>query len=101
MPAVIDSSPECVNQTEGYVEDFEGDVDEVDFILQADYADCAGIMTFGPGTVYGESGAETSYYILTWIGIAFMVVALIAWIVFENRHLLAYAAGRVRGGRGG
>jgi hypothetical protein len=89
MPAVIDSSPSCVNETEGYVEDFEGDVDEVDFILQADYVDCAGFMTFGPGSTYGEggAGAETAYMVLTWIGIVFMVAALVAFVYFEYRRL--------------
>jgi hypothetical protein len=89
MPAVIDSSPSCVNQTEGYVEDFEGDVDEIDFVLQADYVDCAGFMSFGPGSTYGTEGvgAETAYMVLTWIGIVFMVVALIAFVYFEYRRL--------------
>ena len=36
--------------------------------------------------------------VLTWIGIVFMVVALIAWIVYENRRLVTYADARVRGG---
>ena len=31
--------------------------------------------------------------VLTWVGIVFMVVALIAWIVYENRRLIAYALG--------
>ena len=35
--------------------------------------------------------------ILTWLGIAFMVLALIAWIVYENRRLIAYARPRLRG----
>ena len=35
----------------------------LDFILQANYEDCAGIMTFGPGSTYGDEGtaAETGY----------------------------------------
>ena len=57
-------------------------------------------MTFGPGSTYGEEGigAEGAYMVLTWIGIVFMVVVLIAWIVYENRRLIAYALAR-RGGR--
>ncbi len=89
MAAIIDSSPECVNQVQGYVTDYNGDVDDVDFILQANYEDCAGFMTFGPGATFGDGGqsAETAYMILTWLGIAAMVIALIAWVVLENRRL--------------
>ena len=60
-------------------------------------------MTFGPGETYGPEGqaAETAYMILTWLGIAFMVAVLLAWVLWEHRHLIAYAAGRVTGGRGG
>ena len=35
--------------------------------------------------------------VLTWIGIVFMVAALIAWIVYENRRLIAYTLGVGRG----
>jgi hypothetical protein len=90
MPAVIDSSPDCVTSVEGA----EPADDSADFILQANYEDCAGFMTFGPGTTYGEGGAaaDTAYYVLTWIGIAFMVAALIAWVVVENRRLIVHSA---------
>src|ERR671919_139131 len=99
MPLIIDSSPSCVTNNEGA----EPADDSADFILQANYEDCAGFMTFGPGSTYGAEGeaADTAYYILTGLGIAFMVAALLAWVVWEHRHLLAYAAGRVTGGRGG
>jgi hypothetical protein len=88
MPGIIDSSPSCVTNVEGgekYAED------GADFILQANYQDCAGFMTFGPGSTYGEDGssAETAYMILTWLGIVVMVVALVAWVVYENRRLIA------------
>jgi hypothetical protein len=68
MPAIIDSSPSCVTNNEG----MEPADDSADFILQANYEDCAGFMTFGPGSTYGEdgTGAETAYMILTWLGIA-------------------------------
>jgi hypothetical protein len=101
MAAIIDSSPECVTNEVGTEE--ARVEDSADFILQANYEDCAGFMTFGSGSTYGAEGeaANTAYYILTWLGIAFMVAVLIAWIVWEHRHLLAYAAGRVTGGRGG
>jgi uncharacterized membrane protein YdbT with pleckstrin-like domain len=36
--------------------------------------------------------------VLTWIGIVAMVVVLIAWVVYENRRLVRYAAARVRAG---
>ena len=101
MPAIIDSSPECVTNEIGT--ETERVDDSADFILQANYEDCAGFMTFGPGETYGPEGeaAETAYMILTWLGIAFMVAVLIAWVLWEHRHLIAYAAGRVTGGRGG
>jgi hypothetical protein len=67
-------------------------------VLQAAYDKCAGIMTFGPGTTYGDGGtsAATSYYVLTWIGIAVMVFVLVAWVLFENRRLVEHVA-RLRG----
>jgi hypothetical protein len=88
MPGIINSAPDCITHAEGgekYAED------GADFILQANYQDCAGIMTFGPGSTYGEdgSGAETLYYILTWLGIVVMLVALVAWVLYENRRLVA------------
>jgi hypothetical protein len=92
MPAIIDSAPDCITHMEGgekYAED------GADFILQANYQDCAGIMTFGPGSTYGDEGsaADTLYYILTWLGIVVMVVALVAWVVYENRRLIAASVG--------
>jgi hypothetical protein len=88
---VIDSSPECVTSREGA----EPADDSADFILQANYEECAGFGTFMPGSTYGDegSGAETAYLILTWLGIAVVVAVLVAWVVFENRRLIAYAAG--------
>jgi hypothetical protein len=101
MPGIVDSAPECVTREVG-TETARVD-DSADFILQANYQDCAGFMTFGPGSTYGAEGegADALYIIITWAGITFMVLALIAWVVFEHRHLIAYAAGRVTGGRGG
>ena len=29
---------------------------------------------------------------LTWLGIAVMVIALIAWVVYENRQLIGHVA---------
>jgi hypothetical protein len=94
MPAIIDSAPSCIVNVAGA----KPADDSADFILQAAYDKCAGIMTFGPGTTYGEdgAGAATSYYVLTWIGIAFMVAVLVAWVLFENRRLVGHVA-RLRG----
>jgi len=94
MPAVINSSPSCIIEKQGAT---PAD-DSADFILQARYEDCAGFGTFMPGSTYGDEGtaAETAYYILTWLGIVVMVVALIAWVVYENRRLIAQAV-RLRG----
>jgi hypothetical protein len=98
MPAVIDSAPDCISTDPG-TEQARTD-DSADFILADPWQDCAGIMTFGPGSTYGDEGvgAETSYMVLTWIGIIVMVAVLIGWVVYENRRLLTYAAARVRGG---
>jgi hypothetical protein len=108
MPAIIDSAPDCITHGLGA----KPADDSADFIIQAPYAaktagvgpeDCAGFMTFGPGSTYGPEGeaANTAYMILTWLGIAVMVAVLIAWILYENRSLVAYAATRVRRGASG
>ena len=100
MPLIIDSSPSCVTNNEGA----EPADDSADFILQANYEECAGFMTFGPGSTYGDEGAaaETLYYVLTWLGIVATAVALVAWVIYENRQLIAhvarYKAGIARGG---
>lgn len=88
MPAIIDSAPDCVTSVAGA----QPADDAADFILQAAYEDCAGIMTFGPGSTYGEGGtaAATSYYVLTWIGIVVMILVLIYWVYWENRRLHAH-----------
>ena len=85
MPAIIDSSPACVTHNQGAI---PAD-DSTDFILQANYKDCAGFMTFGPGTVYGPDGhsAAGAYYALTYIGIFVTIAVLVGWIVYENRRL--------------
>ena len=91
MPAIIDSAPDCVTRNEGG-ENFAED--GADFILQANYQDCAGFMTFGPGSTYGEdgSGAETLYMILTWLGIVVTLAVLAAWVIYENRQLVRHVA---------
>jgi hypothetical protein len=90
MPLIIDSAPDCITHREGAT---PAD-DSADFILQANYQDCAGFMTFGPGSTYGDEGAAaaTSYYFLIAIGAAVMVAIFIAWLFVENRTLVSYAA---------
>jgi hypothetical protein len=99
MPAIIDSAPDCVTHVSGA----KPADDSADFIIQAAYEKCQGIMTFGHGTVYGEDGssATTAYYVLTWIGIVVMVAVILAWILYEDRRLWRHVAriqGRTRGG---
>ena len=98
MPAIIDSAPTCISSDPGTTD--ARVKDSADFILADPWQDCAGIMTFGPGSTYGPDGvgAETSYMVLTWVGIVVMVVVLIGWVVYENRRLVRYASARVRAG---
>ena len=74
-----------------------------DFILQANYQDCAGFMTFGPGSTYGEEGASaaTSYYVLIGIGGVVMVAVFLIWILAENRALVRFALGQTQTSAGG
>jgi hypothetical protein len=95
MPGIIDSAPSCITAVDGA----KPADDSADFILQAAYENCAGIMTFGPGSTYGEGGAGAAgaYYVLTWIGIIVMVAVLAAWVWAENRRLHGHRL-RLRGG---
>jgi hypothetical protein len=97
MPLIIDSAPSCVTHAAGS-EKARVD-DAADFILQADYKDCAGFGTFMPGSTYGPdgTGADTLYMIVTWLGIVVMVAVLVAWVLYENRRLVQAAIG-YRGG---
>ena len=99
MPAIIDSAPDCIVNIGGA----KPADDSADFILQAAYEKCAGIMTFGHGTVYGEDGssATTAYYFLTWIGIIVSIAVIVAWVLYEDRRLWRHVErirGRSRGG---
>ena len=96
MPAIIDSAPSCVTNVAGA----EPADDSADFIIQAAYENCAGFMTFGPGSTYGEEGAaaSTAYYVLTWLGIAVMVAVLVYWVLWENRRLLNWTNANRAGG---
>jgi hypothetical protein len=96
MPAIIDSAPDCITHVSGA----KPPDDAADFIIQKAYENCAGFMTFGPGSTYGEdgAGAATSYYILTWIGIIVMVVVIVYWVIWENRRLVNWVNRRSEGG---
>jgi hypothetical protein len=93
VPAIIDSAPDCIIHINGA----RPADDSADFILQAAYAKCQGIMTFGPGSTYGEdgTGAAGSYMVLTWIGIIVMVAVIVAWVLYEDRRLWGHVA-RIR-----
>jgi hypothetical protein len=95
MPAIINSAPDCITHIEGA----KPADDSADFILQANYQDCAGFMTFGPGSTYGDGGAGAagSYKVLLALGAVVMILAFVAWVVFENRRLIAYAASNALG----
>ena len=89
MPAIIDSSPSCVTSVDGA----QPADDSADFIIQAAYENCAGFMTFGPGSTYGEegAGAATAYIVLTVIGMIVTVAVLALWVYLENRRLTGRA----------
>jgi len=91
MPGIINSAPDCVT----HVAEANAD-DMADFILQANYQDCAGFMTFGPGSTYGDEGAAaaTSYYVLIGVGAVVMVAVFLIWIIAENRSLVSFALGQ-------
>jgi hypothetical protein len=91
MPGIINSAPDCVTHVDKASAD-----DMADFILQANYQDCAGFMTFGPGSTYGDGGvaAATSYYVLIGVGAVVMVAAFVIWVVAENRELVKFVLGR-------
>jgi hypothetical protein len=97
MPAIIDSAPDCIKSVDGA----KPADDSADFILQAAYEDCAGIMTFGPGSTYGEDGAAAAdlYYVITWLGIVVTIAVLVYWVYWENRRLHAHRL-VLRGGTG-
>ena len=93
MPAIIDSAPDCISKDAGTEE--ARVEDSADFVMGDPFAECAGIMTFGPGATYGTAegpgeGANGAYMALTWIGIAVMIIVLLMWVVVEARRLNAF-----------
>jgi hypothetical protein len=95
MPAIIDSAPECVTNVDGA----KPADDSADFILQAAYENCGGIMTFGPGSTYGDGGAGAAgaYMVLVWLGIVVTLAVLVYWMYWENRRLTTWKRDK-RGG---
>jgi TM2 domain-containing membrane protein YozV len=93
MPGIINSAPDCVTHAAG--SEAARVKDTADFILQGDYKDCAGFMTFGPGSTYGDggTGAADLYMILTWLGIVVMLAVLVGWVIYENRRLIQAVTG--------
>lgn len=98
MAAIIDSAPDCIVSGSGTEE--ARVEDSLDFVIGNNFQDCTGFMTFGPGATYGPEGeaANTAYMVLTWVGIAFMILVLVAWTLYENRRLITYALARRGGG---
>jgi hypothetical protein len=100
MPAIIDSAPDCVvhqqvNENDVASQTAAGE-DSADFVMGDNFlGSCEGFMTFGPGSTYGDggTGANGAYMALTWIGIVFMVAALILWVVKENTSLTRHVSG--------
>jgi hypothetical protein len=94
VPAIIDSAPDCIQHVSGA----KPADDSADFILQAAYQKCEGIMTFGPGTTWGDGGqsAATAYYVLTWLGIVVTLCVIVAWVLYEDRRLWRHVT-RIRG----
>jgi hypothetical protein len=64
------------------------DVAPADGVYKA-YERCADFFTFGHGSKPGTlaSGVNSSYWVLTIIGILVMVAFLVAWVVTEDRKL--------------
>jgi hypothetical protein len=84
-----DSAPGCIQQ---HVAGSEG--------VYKPYQQCADFFTFGHGSTLGtlSSGVNSSYWVLTAIGIIAMIVFLVWWVVLEDRKLRAQAASLQSGG---
>jgi hypothetical protein len=84
-----DSAPGCIQQ---HVPGSEG--------VYKPYQQCADFFTFGHGSTLGtfSSGVNSSYWVLTAIGVIAMIVFLVWWVVLEDRKLKAQAASLLRSG---
>jgi hypothetical protein len=74
----INSAPDCIQHG----------VSGADGVYKA-YEQCKDFFTFGPGSTDTTlaSNVNTSYWILTAIGISAMILALVGWVVLEDRKL--------------
>jgi hypothetical protein len=66
------------------------------------YEKCADFFTFGHGSTLGtfSDGVNSSYWILTALGFAVMIAALVGWVMLEDRKLQRQAAHLLREGMG-
>lgn len=92
MPLGWDSAPPCIQHG---VPGSDG--------IYKPYEKCADFFTFGPGSTIGTvtDGVATSYWILTGLGFTAMIVALVAWVVTEDRKLKVQAARLLTAGQAG
>ena len=89
MPGIIDSAPDCVTRVNGAL---PAD-DSADFILQAAYEECAGFMTFGPGSIYGDEGAGAAVVHRAHLDRHRRHGAmLVDWVILEHRRLVRWTA---------
>jgi hypothetical protein len=67
------------------------------------YEKCADFFTFGHGSTFATSTSDvnSSYWILTIIGILVMVAAFVAWVMTEDRKLRQQAARLLISGQAG
>src|SRR5919204_4108427 len=67
------------------------------------YEKCADFFTFGHGSTLGTTahGVNSSYWVLTIIGILVMLAAFVAWVTLEDRKLKAQAARLLTSGQAG
>ena len=71
--------------------------------LYSPYQNCADFFTFGHGSTIGTAttGVNSSYWVLTIIGIVVMITAFVAWVVMEDRKLKRQAAHLLTAGQAG
>jgi hypothetical protein len=64
------------------------------------YEKCTDFMTFGHGSTFGTfaDGVNSSYWILTALGFIASIVALVGWVMLEDRKLKRQSAYLLREG---
>jgi hypothetical protein len=92
VPLGWDTAPSCIQH----------DVPGADGVYKA-YEKCADFFTFGPGSTIGTAtdGVSGWYWLLTAVGFTVMIVALVAWVVTEDRKLKLQAARLLTTGQAG